>query len=125
LSFMNAKMEKVCSFSMDSGTETMAISTNFIYPLSLWVHKALLLITYHNLVIGLVSNSSFIALSVCIFIVNLNIHICMSKMLAFEGFVVCKMKASQSLFHYNVFWWHQDAREKMNQHHDASKIVKT
>ncbi len=49
LSFMNANVEKVCSSSIDSSTNTIIISANL---------KALLLIVTHNLVTGLVSKGS-------------------------------------------------------------------
>ncbi len=49
-----------------------------------------MLITYHNSVTGLVSNGLAMTLGAYIFIVNLNIHICNSKMLAFKGFVIGK-----------------------------------
>ncbi len=50
----------------------------------------MLLITYHNLVIGLVSNGLAMALGAYIFIINLNIQICKSKTLPFKGFVIGK-----------------------------------
>jgi hypothetical protein len=51
--------------------------------------KALLPIVTHNLVIGLVSKGSPIAFGACVFMVNLNIHIYKSKMLASKSSTTC------------------------------------
>jgi hypothetical protein len=53
------------------------------------MRKALLLIETHNLIIGLISKGSAIAFGACCFMVNLNMHIYKSKMLASKGSTTC------------------------------------
>ncbi len=125
LSFMNANVEKVCLSSIDSSTNMIIISANFKYSLSCWVSKALLLIVTHNLVTGLVSKGSAIAFGTWVFMVNLNMHICKSKMLASKGFATCSSEVSPYLFHNNASLWQPYVKWKINLHQVASKTLDT
>jgi len=98
LSFLNVKVEKVCSSFTNSNTQMMVISTNFKYSLNLWASNPLLLIKVHNLVIGLTSNDLAMALGACVVTISLNMDIYKSKMLTFKSSKISNNKCFRIVF---------------------------
>jgi hypothetical protein len=72
--------------SMDLNIKTMVSLANFIYSISCWINKPLLLIVTYNFVTRLVSYNLDMALGACVFIVNLNMDCCKFISLVFKGF---------------------------------------
>ncbi len=85
LSFMNARMEKLHSFSTKPSIEIILIYVSFIYSFKHWHNNELLAIVIHNFIIGFISNGSTIALVAYAFMMNLNKDCYTSRILTFKG----------------------------------------
>jgi hypothetical protein len=81
LSFMNAKMKELCLSSIDLSIETTISTSSYSHR----INKPFLLNVFHNFVTRLLSKGLAIALSVCVFILNLNMNCYKFKRLTLKG----------------------------------------